>query len=554
MLQPGDSTAHVDTFARDGLPPRALWPTMDYSVLPELAAYPDRINAAAALLDATAKRSPDRPVVHYGPATWTYAELLARSNRIARYLTGEMALRPGNRVLLRCPNTPMLMASWLAVLRAGGICVATMPLLRARELATIIEKARVSHAICDLSLAHELTEAREGAGDLRSVAYVSAEGTGDDPKADLDRGSARGDATFEHVATAADDIALLAFTSGTTGRPKATVHFHRDVLAMCDIFPRQVLGARADDVYLGTPPLAFTFGLGALLGFPMRSGASVVFPTERPTPESLLDLVQRKKCTALFTAPKMFRLLAEAASDFDISSLRECVSAGETLPLPIFEAFRKATGLRVIDGLGSTEMIHIFVATAGDDIRPGATGKAVPGYQARVMDDAGLELPAGEIGQLAVRGPTGCRYLLDEQRQREYVRDGWNYPGDMYRRDSDGYFWYQARADDMIIAGGYNIAGPEVEAALLEHQKVADCAVVAAPDGVGGHTVKAFIVLRNPDEAGDEVAEELKGFVKRQIAPYKYPRLVTFLETLPRTETGKVQRFKLREASRKERA
>ena len=547
MFEPGDSTAHVDTFAREGLPARELWPTMDYSVLPELAAYPSRINAAVALLDATALLAPDRPVVHYGPATWTYAELLARSNRIARYLTQEMSLRPGNRVLLRCPNTPMLMASWLAVLKAGGVCVATMPLLRARELATIIEKARVSHAICDLSLAEELSRARESAPVLHTVAYVSAEGAAEDPRADLDSGMAGKQPTFDSVMTAADDVALLAFTSGTTGQPKATIHFHRDVLAMCDIFPRHVFGAAASDVYLGTPPLAFTFGLGALLGFPLRSGASVVFPTERPTPESLLEIVQTKKCTALFTAPKMYRLLAEAVGGFDTSSLRECVSAGETLPLPIFEAFRKATGLRVIDGLGTTEMIHIFVATAGDDIRPGATGKAVPGYEVRVVDEDRRELPAGETGQLAVRGPTGCRYLLDEERQQEYVREGWNYPGDMYERDADGYLWYQARADDMIISGGYNIAGPEVEAALLEHGKVADCAVVAAPDGAGGQTVKAFVVLRHFGDASDALVHELQGFVKSQIAPYKYPRQVAFLEALPRTETGKVQRFKLRE-------
>ncbi len=547
MFLPGDSTAHLDTFARDGLPPPELWPVMDYSVLPELAAYPSRINAAAALLDATAALAPDRPVVHYGPATWTYGELLARSNRVARYLTEEMSLRTGNRVLLCCPNTPMLMASWLAVLKAGGVCVATMPLLRARELATIIEKAKVSHAICDVSLAAELGRARESASDLHTVAFVSAEGAGEDPRADLDTGIGAKQPTFDNVATAADDVALLAFTSGTTGRPKATIHFHRDVLAMCDMFPRQVLGTAANDVYLGTPPLAFTFGLGAMLGFPMRSGASVVFPTERPTPESLLEIVQTSKCTALFTAPKMFRLLAEAVGGFDISSLRACVSAGETLPLPIFEAFRKATGLRVIDGLGSTEMIHIFVATAGDDIRPGATGKAVPGYEVRVVDASRRELPAGESGQLAVRGPTGCRYLLDEERQKEYVREGWNYPGDVYQCDADGYLWYQARADDMIISGGYNIAGPEVEAALLEHQKVAECAVVSAPDGAGGQTVKAFVVLRDSGDASDAIVEELQGFVKNQIAPYKYPRQIAFLEALPRTETGKVQRFKLRE-------
>ncbi len=547
MQQPSAPTAHVDTFARDGLPPRELWPDMDYSVLPELAAYPDRLNAAVVLLDETVARSGERTAIRYGALRWSYRDLLERANRVARHLQEDMGVVPGNRVLLRGPNTPMMVACWLAVLKVGGVCVATMPLLRARELEAIIEKGDVHHAICDTSLAEELSQARQRQPRMTTVAHVSAEGSGLDPRADLDGALARKRPGFDNVATAADDVALLAFTSGTTGLPKATAHFHRDILAMCDAFPRHVSGASPDDVYVGTPPIAFTFGLGALLAFPMRFGSTVVFPTERATPEVLIETIREHRCTTLYTAPRMYRQLADAAGDHDLASLSTCVSAGETLPLPIYEAFHEATGQRIIDGIGTTEMIHIFISSAGDEIRPGTTGRVVAGYEARVVDEDGRELPPGEQGLLSVRGPTGCRYLNDVDRQRQYVRDGWNYPGDVYRVDADGYFSYQARADDMIISGGYNIAGPEVEAALLEHAKVGECAVVAAPDGQGGQLVKAFVVLRSEDDADDGLVAELQRHVKGQLAPYKYPRHIEFIDTLPRTATGKVQRFKLRD-------
>jgi 2-aminobenzoate-CoA ligase len=356
-------------------------------------------------------------------------------------------------------------------------------------------------------------------------------------------------AGFPAAATAADDPALIAFTSGTTGLPKGCVHFHRDVLAICDAFPRHVFRARMDDVYTGTPPLAFVYGLGGLLCFPLRYGACTAFPTERATPEVLLRTVAEQKATTVFSSPAMYRSLAEAAGSFDLRTLQKCVSAGETLPAVTFEAFRKATGVRVIDGIGSTELLHMFVSAAGDTIRPGATGKAIPGYEVRVADDEGRTVAPGELGQIAVRGFTGCRYLDDPDRQRAYVRDGWNYPGDVYRMDADGYFWYQARADDMIISAGYNIAGPEVEAALLDHPRVRECAVVAAADPERGTIVKAFVVLRDAEGAGEGLVRELQEFVKKEIAPYKYPRAVEFVSDLPRTETGKLQRYKLRQGS-----
>ncbi|HEY7514517.1 MAG TPA: AMP-binding protein, partial [Vicinamibacteria bacterium] len=518
-LAGGGSTAHVDTFARDRLPPRELWPEMGCPNLPELESYPHRLNAAGALLDAAVARGwGSRTAVRYGALAWSYRDLQEKTDRVARVLAEDMGLKPGERVLLRSPNTPMMAAAWLAVLKAGGIAVATMPLLRAREVAVILERAQVSHALCSVDTREALEQARGGSPLLRHVALFTADGEASRPEADLDCAmKSKPAAPFPAVDTAADDPALIAFTSGTTGRPKGCVHFHRDVLAVCDAFPRYVFGARMDDVYTGTPPLAFVYGLGGLLLFPLRYGACTAFPTERATPDVLLRTVAEQRCTTLFSSPAMYRSLAEAAGSFDLGSLQKCVSAGETLPAATFESFRKATGLRVIDGIGSTELLHMFVASAGDAIRPGATGRAIPGYEVRVADEEGRTVPPGELGQIAVRGFTGCRYLDDEERQRAYVRDGWNYPGDVYRRDADGYFWYQARADDMIISAGYNIAGPEVEAALLDHPRVRECAVVAAADPVRGTIVKAFVVLREREGAGEGLVRELQDFVKREI-------------------------------------
>ncbi len=543
MAEPGGKSAHIDTFTRDNLPPRELWPNLEFSTLPELAAYPSRMNAAVELIErhvVTGKG--ERTAILFGDTVWSYAELNDRANRIACVLTEDMGLVTGNRVLLRAPNNPMLAAAWLGVLKAGGVCVATMPLLRARELAAIIDKAQISHALCDQDLADELSAAQNAAPTLQNIRHFSAAGDGD---AELDKQMAATSSGFTAVDTAADDPALIAFTSGTTGQPKGTVHFHRDVLAMCDCFPKHVFDAAPDDIYTGTPPLAFTFGLGALLAFPLRYGAAVAL-IDKPSPDALLETIARHKCTALYTAPTMYRALTERAGDADLSSLTKCVSAGEHLPKPVFDDWQNATGLKIIDGIGATEMIHIFISASGDDIRPGATGRAVPGYEACILDDDGNALPPGEAGHLAVRGPTGCRYLDNIERQKSYVKDGWNLPGDLYRQDEDGYFWYQARADDMIVSAGYNISGPEVEAVLLDHPSVGECAVVGAPDPERGQIVKAFIALRDDVSPSGKLTKELQDYVKGEIAPYKYPRAIEFVDAIPRTQTGKVQRFKLR--------
>jgi 2-aminobenzoate-CoA ligase len=543
MPEPAGPTAHKDLFARERLPPRELWPRFDYDSLPVLRAYPSRMNCAVELLDRMCEAGhAGRPVLHYDAATWTYGYLRDLSNRIARVLTEDLGLVPGNRVLLRSANNPMLVACWFAVLKAGGICVTTMQLLRARELTYILEKSQVSHALCDLGLAEAMEEAKAKAGVCKHLLYFTA--LGDQPaKATLDRAAEKKPSSFTPCDTAADDMALIAFTSGTTGNAKATMHFHRDVMAIADCFPRSFKMAEPSDVFAGTPPLAFTFGLGGLTIFPMRFGASTRYFPKPLTPEEMLEAIQRHRITGLYTAPTAYRVLAAAASKFDLSSLKKCVSAGETLPKATWEAFHDATGLRIVDGLGSTEMLHIFVSAAPADMRSGFTGKAIPGYEARVVDEDGNTLGPGQPGLLATRGPTGCRYLDDAERQKNYVRKGWNYPGDVYEMDDRGYFRYVARADDMIISAGYNISGPEVEGALLDHPKVAECAVVAKPDPERTNIVKAFVVLR---PGGAATAKELQDHVKSIIAPYKYPREIEFVSALPKTETGKLQRFKLR--------
>ncbi len=530
-----DYTAHVDTFARDNLPPRAAWP--DFINLDQLG-YGPRLNCAVELLDrAVEEGDGDRVVLRSPELTWSYRELQAHADRIARVLVQDLGLVPGERVLLRAPNNPWMVACWFGVVKAGGIVVATMPLLRAPELEKIITKARTRLALCDTRLLDELASAQHSQPLLERVVDFNG--------GELERLMERHPAGFDALYTAADDVCMIAFTSGTTGQPKGTMHFHRDVLAVCDTFSREVLRPSRDDLFMGSPPLAFTFGLGGLTLFPMRARAATAL-VEQVAPPDLLAAVTRFRPTVLFTSPTAYRALLDTLDPADITSLRLCVSAGETLPKPTSDAWFDRTGLRIIDGIGSTELLHIFISAAGDAVRPGATGVAVPGYEARVIDENGAPLPPGAPGRLAVRGPTGCRYL-DDPRQADYVVDGWNVTGDTYLQDEDGYFWFQARSDDMIISAGYNIAGPEVEAALLGHEAVAECAVVGSPDDRRGEIVKAFIVPREPAAAGDALAAELQAYVKQAIAPYKYPRAVEFIDTLPRTETGKVQRFKLRQ-------
>ncbi|HPF28253.1 MAG TPA: AMP-binding protein [Steroidobacteraceae bacterium] len=529
-------TAHVDTFARDNLPPAAEWPSMRFE-LPELQ-YPERLNCATALLDNAIREGHGERIVLYADSgNWTWRQLQAEANCIAQVLVSKTRLVPGNRVLLRGFNSPMLVAAWFAVMKAGGIAVTTMPMLRTKELQQIIGKAEITHALCDARLTTDLEAAGRASGHLRSVL---AWGNGV-----LEQQIEQQTGVFENVATARDDVCLLAFTSGTTGNPKATMHFHRDVLVMADVVGRHLLDTSQDDIYVGSPPLGFTFGLGALLVFPMRyRGAAVLI--ERPSPTALLEAVQKFKATCMFTAPTMYRNLSAMVGQYDIGSLRRAVSAGEPLPKATSDAWYAATGMRLIDGIGATEMIHIFISAKPDVVRPGATGKPLPGYEAVVLDEAGHVLPPGVSGRLAVRGPTGCRYLADS-RQREYVVDGWNVTGDRYRVDEDGYFWFEARADDMIVSAGYNIAGPEVESALVGHKAVREVAVVGAPDAERGQIVKAFIVLASGFEPTAALAKELQDFVKATIAPYKYPRAIEFLPQLPKTQTGKVQRYVLRQ-------
>jgi len=536
-------SAHVDTFAFQHLPPPEQWPELIFD-LPELH-YPERLNCANAFLeDIVAQGFADKIAIRSATATWTYAELCAKVNQIAHVIVDEMRLVPGNRVLLRGANNPMMAACILAVWKVGCVAVPTMPLLRAKELSVIIDKAQISAALCSAALHEELEVAQKLSPVLQQIKCFNSEEVGS-----VEQLMQAKPTNFVAVDTHAEDVCLISFTSGTTGMPKGTMHFHRDVLAICDCFPRSILQSQPSDTFIGTPPLAFTFGLGGLLLFPLRIGATAVL-LEKLTPETLLKSIDEYQATVCFTAPTFYRQMLPMVPNFSLKSLQKTVSAGETLPAATREAWQAATGLIMIDGIGATEMLHIFISAAGEHARSGATGKAVPGYQACVLDEKGNPAPVGVTGRLAVKGPTGCRYLADE-RQKNYVLNGWNLTGDAYEMDAEGYFHYRARTDDMIITAGYNVAGPEVEEIILKHPAVAECAVVGLPDEERGQIVKAFVVLRDASKVSDPLASEvlvseIQQFVKANVAPYKYPRCIEFKDTLPRTETGKVQRFKLK--------
>lgn len=532
-------TSHLDAFILDNLPPENQQPEFIFE-LPELR-YGAKLNCAAELLDGAVERGfGEKPAVYSEYEQWTYRQLQSFADKIAYALTEDFRLRPGNRVLLRAPNTPMLIASWFGVLKAGGVAVTTMPLLRTKELAEIVAKGQIEFALCDERLAPELRACLDEKGNcLRRIATW---GTGD---ASLDKLMGRYNSAFKAVDTLATDPALLAFTSGTTGAPKACVHFHRDIMAMADTFAKHVLEPQADEIFCGTPPIAFTFGLGGSVVFPFRCGAATaVF--EKASPEKLIAAMEKFRVTTLFTSPTAYRAMLELLPEHDVSRLTKCVSAGEPLPKATSDAWFDATGIRIIDGIGSTEMIHIFISAKPSEIRAGSTGKPVPGYRACLLGDNDDILPPGSEGRLAVKGPTGCRYLADE-RQQNYVVNGWNVTGDIYRQDEDGYFWFVSRADDMIISSGYNIAGPEVESALLSHEAVKECAVVGIPDSLRGSVVKAFIVLQNGFEGDPALVKLLQDHVKHTIAPYKYPRAIEFVDELPKTNTGKLKRFALRQ-------
>ena len=544
--QPAAPSAQPDRFVHERLPPTAQWPRLQFE-RPELQ-FPAQLNLVVELLDkAQEKGWSERAMLRSNARTLTYAQARQEVDRIAQVLTQDLGLVPGNRVLLRGGNSIGMALAWLAVVKAGLVSVATMPLLRAKELGDIIDKSQPTLALCDGQLLEELQTAQAQHPVLARIVPFNLPGQ---PGA-LEALAAGHSGHFQACPTAAEDIALLAFTSGTTGKPKAAVHTHRDVLAACETWPRHVLQARPDDIVMGSPPLAFTFGLGGMLVFPMWAGASVYYPDIAYTPQAMAKLIHDVGATICYTAPTFYRQIApfmkEQMAQRGAGALRVCVSAGEGLPDATRQLWKSSTGIEITDGIGATEMFHIFISSGPHEVRRGAIGKVVPGYSARVVDDDGVELPHGTVGKLAVIGPTGCKYL-DDARQANYVKDGWNYPGDAFMQDADGYFFYQARADDMIITAGYNVGAPEVEDALLKHPAVAECGVVGVPDEERGMLIKAFCVLK-PGEAGDAaMVKALQDHVKASIAPYKYPREVVFVDKLPRTETGKLQRFKLKQS------
>ncbi|WP_404367130.1 AMP-binding protein [Marinobacter sp.] len=533
-------SAHIDTFTRDNLPPPDQQPDFLLTGLE----YPERLNAGVELTDRLVEEGyGDRTALVGNGRKRTYKELSDWTNRLAHALVEDYGIKPGNRVLIRSANNPAFVACWLAVTKAGGVAVNTMPMLRAGELGEIVDKAEISHALCDTRLLDELQLCAAKSRYLRTV--VGFDGTANH-HAELDQAALEKPGHFDAIATSQDDVALLAFTSGTTGTPKAAMHFHRDLLAVADTYAKHVLKVTPDDIFVGSPPLAFTFGLGGLAIFPLRFGATATL-LENASPPNMVEIIETYSATICFTAPTAYRVMLKAMEDgADLSSLKAAVSAGETLPAPVFAEWTRKTGKLMLDGIGSTEMLHVFISNRLDDARPGCTGKPVPGYEARILDTSGKEAPRGTVGALAVRGPTGCRYLADE-RQKNYVLDGWNLTGDAFSQDEDGYFYFCARRDDMIISSGYNIAGPEVEACLLSHANVLECAVVGIPDIDRGQIVEAHVVLTEGVSPDEECIKQLQEYVKAKIAPYKYPRSIRFSEALPKTPTGKIQRFRLKE-------
>ena len=533
------ATAHTDSFARDNLPPDDEWPAL----LLDGFDYPQRLNAGVELCDALVERGFGDNVALIGNGrVRTYKELADWSNRIAHALVEDYEIEPGNRVLIRGPNNPALVACWLAATKAGAVVVNTMPMLRAVELSKIVDKAEIELALCDTRSLDELVACAKDSRFLEKV--IGFDGTANHD-AELDRVALSKPVQFEALETAQDDVALLAFTSGTTGEPKATMHFHRDLLIIADGYAKDVLEVTPEDIFVGSPPLAFTFGLGGLAIFPLRFGAAAAL-LEQASPANMVELIETHRATISFTAPTAYRAMMAAMDEgADLSSLRLAVSAGETLPAPVYEEWESKTGKPILDGIGATELLHIFISNSPHDRQPACTGRPVRGYEARIVDDDLRDLPQGEIGHLAVRGPTGCRYLADA-RQGDYVKGGWNLTGDSFWQDEGGRFHFAARSDDMIVSAGYNVTGPEVEAALLSHPDVAECAVIGVPDDERGQIIEAHVVLKDGVAA---TAQHLQDHVKQVIAPYKYPRSIVFTKALPKTTTGKIQRFRLRESA-----
>ena len=532
-------TAHIDTFAKDNLPTRETWPDL----LLESFDYPETLNAGVELTDKMVEQGFGDNIALIGNGRHrTYKELADWTNRIAHVLVDDLGVRSGNRILIRSANNPAMVACWLAATKAGAVVVNSMPMLRAAELAKYVEIADIEFALCDMRLMEEMLACQEQASALKHV--VGFDGTSNHD-AELDRLALEKPVIFNAIQTCQDDVALLGFTSGSTGTPKATMHFHRDLLIIADGYAKEILHVTPDDVFVGSPPLAFTFGLGGLAVFPLRFGATATL-LEAASPPNLIEIIEKHKATVCFTAPTAYRVMMRAMEEgADLSSLRAAVSAGETLPAPVYNEWIEKTGKPMLDGIGATELLHIFISNRFDDHRPGCTGKPVKGYEAKIIGDNGQEVATGELGRLAVRGPTGCRYLRGA-RQEEYVQDGWNISGDTFWKDDEGYFHFAARNDDIIVSSGYNIAGPDVEAALLSHDDVVECAVIGIPDPERGSIVQAHVVLLEQCERNDEKVKALQDHVKAMIAPYKYPRSIIFTEDLPKTQSGKIQRFRLK--------
>ncbi len=531
-------------------PPRELWPRFGLD-FPEAREWPAKLNIAEVLVDDNLKRG-DKPAILYEDRQIKYRELQLMINKFGNALK-VLDVKPYDRVMLRLPNIPEFIVSSLAVQKLGAVSVPTFTLLKAKELSYIASDCEAKVLITTPSLLEDVEKAK---GELKTIRHiVLADAKPSEVEAPYiafdylmdDFKEATG---LEPVRVDQDEVTLLLYTSGTTGPPKGCIHTHRHYLAVADCYAKNVLQAREDDVWGGPPTMAFAYGHTGLICNPLRHGATTsLVGSGRFEPASMFQLIEKHGISVFYGVPTAYRTMVALKHErgkYDFSSLRVCVTAGEPCPPSLYYTIKEFFGCEVLEHMGCTELFNGFISTRFGQVKPGSMGLAVPGYDVRILGDDGNEVKTGEVGHLAVAGPIGIRYWKLPEKQAESVRNGWNHTGDMAYKDEEGFFWFASRSDDIIKTAAYRVSPHEVEEALIKHGAVAEAGVIGVPDLERGQIIKAFIVLKPDHKPSSRLEEELRVFVKDQIAPYKAPKEVEFVKELPKTETGKIRRAELK--------